>query len=75
MVRRYLVEAAGVLLERMSKRCALKDWWLRLAKQSGLKKAKVAVASKVAVILRRMGYDGTDLKWVSKGIAAYASLL
>jgi hypothetical protein len=39
---------------------------IRLAKRSGLRKAKVAVARKLAVILHRMWVDGTDFKWQSK---------
>jgi len=42
---------------------------IRLAKRSGLRKAKVAVARKLAVILHRMWVDGTDFKWSSKEAA------
>ena len=66
MLRSYLFDAAGVLLTRVSKWCALKAWGLRLAKRSGLKKAKVAVARKLAVILHRMWCDRTDFQWSSK---------
>jgi transposase len=44
MLRTYLFEAAGVLLTRVQKWCALKAWGLRLAKRSGMKKARTAVA-------------------------------
>jgi hypothetical protein len=50
MMRSYLFEAAGVLLTRVPKRSALKAWGMRLAKRNGLRKAKVAVARKLAVI-------------------------
>ena len=60
MLRSYLFEAAGVLLTRVHKWCALKAWGMRLAKRIGLRKAKVAVARKLAVILHRMWMDGTD---------------
>lgn len=63
LVRTYLFEAAGVLLTRVSRWCALKAWGLRLAKRIGFKKAKVAVARKLAVILHRMWRDGTDFQW------------
>jgi len=66
MLRSYLFDAAGVLLTRVPKWCALKAWGLRLAKRRGLKKAKVAVARKLAVILHRMWCDGTDFQWSSK---------
>ncbi len=36
---------------------------MRLAKRNGLRKAKVAVARKLAVILHRMWLDGTDFNW------------
>ena len=39
MIRTYLFEAAGVLLTRVQKWCALKAWGLRIAKRSGMKNA------------------------------------
>ncbi len=66
MLRSYLFEAAGVLLTRVAKWCALKAWGLRLAKRIGFKKAKVAVARKLAVILHRMWRDGSDFQWSIK---------
>jgi len=65
MLRSYLFEAAGVLLTRVPHWCRLKAWGHRLAKRVGFKKAKVAVARKLAVILHRMWRDGTDFKWSS----------
>jgi hypothetical protein len=56
----YLFEAAGVLMTRVPKWSALKAWGTRLAKRNGLRKAKVAVARKLAVILHRMWIDGTE---------------
>jgi hypothetical protein len=44
----------------------LKAWGIRLAKRSGLRKANVAVARKLAVILHRMWVDGTEFNWSSK---------
>ncbi len=70
MLRSYLFEAAGVLLTRVQKWCALKAWGLRLAKRVGFKKAKVAVARKMAVILHRMWIDGTPFRWSTKEIEA-----
>jgi transposase len=49
MLRNYPYEAANVLLTRVAKWSALNAWGLRLAKRSGLRKAKVAVARKLAV--------------------------
>ena len=42
----------------------------KLAKRNGLRKAKVAVARKLAVILHRMWIDGTEFNWSKKEIAA-----
>ena len=70
MLRMYLFEAAGVLLTRVPKWSALKVWGTRLAKRNGLRKAKVAVARKLAVILHRMWVDGTEFNWSKKEIAA-----
>ena len=70
MLRSYLYEAAGVMLTRVAKWSALKAWGMRVAKRTGLRKAKVAVARKLAVILHRMWVDGAEFKWSSKEIAA-----
>jgi transposase len=69
MLRSYLYEAAGVLLTRVAKWSTLKAWGMRVAKRSGLHKAKVAVARKLAVILHRMWIDGTAFQWSSKEFA------
>ena len=70
MLRSYLFEAAGVLLTRVQEWCALKAWGMRLAKRVGLRKAKVAVARKLAVILHRMWMDGTDFQWSTEKVVA-----
>lgn len=62
-VRRHLYEAANVLLTRIRRPSALKEWGLAVAKRSGFKKAKVAVARKLAVILHRMWRDGSEFCW------------
>jgi transposase len=69
MLQSYLYEASNVLLTRVAKWSTLKVWGLRLAKRSGLRKAKVAVARKLAVILHRMWMDGTDFPWSSQEVA------
>jgi transposase len=70
MLRMYLFEAAGVLLTRVPKWSALKAWGTRLAKRNGLRKAKVAVARKLAVILHRMWVAGTEFNWSTKKAVA-----
>lgn len=63
LLRTYLFEAASVLLHRTRRWCALKAWGLRLAKRNGIKKAQVAVARKLAVILHCIWIDGTSFQW------------
>jgi transposase len=69
MLRTYLYEAANVLLPASQSGRRSKPWGVRLAKRSGLRKAKVAVARKLAVILHRMWIEGTEFKWSSKEAA------
>lgn len=69
MLRSYLYEAANVLLTRVQRWSTLRAWGMRIAKRSGIRKAKVAVARKLAVILHRMWIDGTDFNWISKEVA------
>src|SRR5215475_9003269 len=71
MVRTALYEAANVLLSRVTRFSALKRWGLEVAKRCGLKRAKVAVALKLAVILHRMWINGSTFRW-TKTEAAHA---
>jgi len=59
-VRAALYEAANVILTRPVKGSTLKSWAARLAARSGMRKAKVALARKLAVVLHRMLLDGTS---------------
>jgi transposase len=59
-VRAVLYEVAHLMLTRALKGCtALKSWGMRIAKRAGMKKAAVALARKLAVIMHRMLADGT----------------
>jgi transposase len=58
-VRAMLYEAANVILTKPVKGSALKSWAARLAVRAGMRKAKVALARKLAVVLHRMLADGT----------------
>lgn len=58
-VRTALYEAANVILTRPVKPSLLKDWAMGVARRAGKKKAKIALARKLAVISRRMLVDGT----------------
>ena len=67
LVRAYLYEAANVLLTSCKKWSALKAWGMRIAKRSGMKKAKVAVARKLAVIMHQMWTTGEEFRWSNNG--------
>jgi len=68
-VRTALYEAGHIILTQPLNGCtALKSWAMRLAKRAGMKKAKVALARKLAVIMHRMLVDGTLFK--SAAVAA-----
>jgi transposase len=62
IARAMLYEAANCMLTRVKKRSAPKTWGTRLVKRLGPKKARVALARKLAVILHRMWVDGTDFR-------------
>src|SRR5882724_13301204 len=59
-VRTALYEAANVILTRPVKGSSLKSWAMRVARRAGMRKAKVALARKLAVVLHRMMVDGTE---------------
>jgi transposase len=59
-VRVVLYESAHIIITKPVPGCgALKSWAMRIAKRAGMKKAKVALARKLAVIMHRMLVDGT----------------
>jgi transposase len=65
-VRAALYEAAHIMLTKPLKGCtALKSWVMKLARRTGMKKAKVALARKIAVIMHRMLVDGTSFRNVA----------
>ncbi len=70
MVRALPFEAALSLLTRTKKWSALKSWGLKVAKRRGMKRAVVAVARRLAVILHRMWVDETEFKWGRVGETA-----
>ena len=63
LVRTYLFEAASVLTGKIERWSRLKAWGVRLAKRVGMKKARVAVARKLAVVLHCIWVDGTEFEW------------
>jgi transposase len=59
-VRAALYEAANVILTHRVRSSDLKTWALAVARRAGMRKAKVALARKLAVVLHRMLRDRTD---------------
>lgn len=70
MVRTALYEAANTLLSRVTRFSALKRWGMDVLKRRGTKRAKVALARKIGVILHRMWLDGTTFRWTKAEHAA-----
>jgi transposase len=58
-VRTLLYEAANVMLTRYKGQLKLKDWALAIAKRSTLRKAKIALARRLGIIMHAMLRDGT----------------
>lgn len=59
-VRTALYEAANTIMVQPSKAIKLKAWATALAKRSGIKKAKIALARKLGVIMHAMLKNGQD---------------
>lgn len=59
MVRSLLFEAGMVLLYRVRAASDLKHWARKLAKRVGARKAAIALARKLAIILHRLWIDGS----------------
>jgi transposase len=70
MVRMALYEAANVLLSRTTRFSTLKRWAMEVAKRRGTKRAKVALARKLASVLHRMWVDGSEFRWGKQAPAA-----
>ncbi len=62
-VRCALYTAANAMLTRSAKWSSLKAWGMKLAKTRGHRKAVIAVARKLAVILHRLWIDDTQFQW------------
>jgi transposase len=69
MVRTALYEAANAMLTRTSRFSALKRWGLEVAKRRGVKRAKVALARKLAAVLHRMWVDGSSFRFGQEAAA------
>lgn len=72
MLRTCLCEAAVALLSRVERFSAMKSWGVRLGGRKGFRKAPVAVARKLAVILFRIWANATTFRWNQEVKAAAA---
>ena len=63
MMRSMLYEAAQIMLMRTTKWSWLKAWAMQIARRCGRKKAIVALARRLAVIMHRVWIDGTEFRW------------
>jgi transposase len=70
MVRTALYEAAHIMLTRASRFSALKRWAMDVAKRRGMKRAKVALARKLATVLHRMWVDASAFRWSKEIVTA-----
>jgi hypothetical protein len=61
-MRALLYEAATVIMHRPWHTCAMKRWAEGLAERIGKKRAKVALARKLAVMMHAIWGDGTEFE-------------
>src|SRR5215510_13928528 len=70
MTRMMLYEAAQSMLAHSAKWSWLKAWAMKIARHRGMKKAIVALARRLAVIMHRIWVDGTEFRWTREVAAA-----
>jgi transposase len=70
MMRMMLYEAAHIMLVRSARWSWLKAWAMKIARNRGMKKAIVALARRLAVIMHRIWIDGTEFRWTREVAAA-----
>ena len=70
LLRTMLYEAAHSLLTHSRQWSWLKAWGIRVAQRRGMRRAVVAVARRLAVVLHRMWVDGSEFRWCKKDNAA-----
>ena len=61
-VRTLLYEAANVMLTHFKGELKLKDWALAIARRSNMRKARIALARRLAIIMHAMLKHGTEFK-------------
>jgi transposase len=65
MMRVMLYEASQIILVRLAKWSWLKAWAMQIARHRGMKKAILALARRLAVIMHRIWVDGTEFRWTT----------
>jgi transposase len=70
VMRTALFEAAQSMLTRTIKWSWLKAWGMKIAKRRGMKRAIVAVARRMAVVMHRIWVDGTEFRWTREFVTA-----
>ena len=65
-MRRLLYEAASTLISRVKRYSPLKSWAVRLAARRGFKKAAVATARKLAVLMLTLWKTGEEFHWTKE---------
>lgn len=63
MLRHALYEAANSLLVRVKRPSALQSWGKTIAETKGPKRARVALARKLAILLHRLWQSETEFSW------------
>jgi transposase len=63
MLRSALYEAANVMVSRLKRPCPLQAWGKALVATRGARKARVAVARKLAILLLKLWRTETDFRW------------
>ncbi|MGO4642521.1 IS110 family transposase [Mesorhizobium sp. 2RAF45] len=61
--RTALFEAANVILRPTTRWSSMKAWAMKIADRQGVRRAKVALARRMAVTLHRMWIDEQDFRW------------
>src|SRR5918995_1789420 len=70
MMRTLLFEAAQTMLRQTTRWSWLKAWAMRVAQRRGGRKAVIALARRLAVIMHRMWCDGTEFRWTREAQVA-----
>ena len=64
MLRKALCEAANVALSQVKRPFALQEWGKKMAEAKGAKRARTAVARKLAALLHSLWLNENEFRWV-----------